>query len=57
MAGQKQNMAPMWQTLMKNGDLDERTSFLEHVYMGCTYGPLLVLSPNGPEPVTNAQYV
>ena len=32
----KQNMAPMWKKLVKNVDLDEPTSFLDHVYLGCT---------------------
>ena len=32
MAGMKQNMAPMWKKLMKNVDLHEPTSFLDHVY-------------------------
>ena len=36
LAGKKQNLAPMWKKLMKNVDLDERTSFLDHVYLGCT---------------------
>ena len=37
MAGKQQNMAPMWQKLMKKKiDLDEPTSFLDHVYLGCT---------------------
>ena len=36
MAGKKQNMAPTWQKLMKNVDIDEPTSFLDHVYLGCT---------------------
>ena len=36
MAGENQNMAPMWKKLMKNVDLDEPTSFLYHVYFGCT---------------------
>ena len=36
MAGKKQNKAPMWKKLMKNIDLDEPTSFLDHVYLGCT---------------------
>ena len=35
-AGKKQNFAPMWKTLMKNVDIDEPTSFLENVYLGCT---------------------
>ena len=33
MAGKKQNMAPMWKKEMKNDDLDEPTSFLDHVYL------------------------
>ena len=35
MAGKKQNLAPMWKKLIKNVDLDEPTSFLDHVYLGC----------------------
>ena len=38
MAGKKQNLAPMWKHLMKNVDIDEPTSFLDHVYLGCTQG-------------------
>ena len=34
--GQKQKMAPMWKKLMKNVDFEEPTSFLDHVYLGCT---------------------
>ena len=37
MAGKKQNLAPMWKKLMKNVDMDEPTSFLDHVYLGCTH--------------------
>ena len=36
MAGKMQRMAPMWKKLMKDADLDEPTSFLDHVYLGCT---------------------
>ena len=36
MAGTKQNMAPIWKKLMKDIDLDEPTSSLDHVYFGCT---------------------
>ena len=36
MAGHKQNTAPMWKKLMKLVDLDEPTSFLDHIYLGCT---------------------
>ena len=34
MAGKKQNLAPMWKKWMKNVDIDEPTSFLDHVYLG-----------------------
>ena len=36
MAGTKQSMAPVWKKVMKNVDLDEPTSFLDHVYLRCT---------------------
>ena len=36
MAGKKQKKAPMWKKLMEHVDLDEPTSFLDHVYLGCT---------------------
>ena len=36
MAGENQNMAPMWKKLMKDVDLDEPTSFLYHEKLGCT---------------------
>ena len=35
MDGRKENMAPMWKKLMKLVDIDEPTSFLDLVYMGC----------------------
>ena len=35
-AGKKQNMTPLWKKLMNNVDLDEPTSFLDHVCLGCT---------------------
>ena len=31
MAGMKKNMVPMWKKLMKNVDIDEPTSFIDHV--------------------------
>ena len=34
-AGKKQNTVPMWK-IMNNVDLDEPTSFLDHVHLGCT---------------------
>ena len=36
MAGKKQNMAPMWKKMMKHVDIDEPTTFLDHLYLGCT---------------------
>ena len=35
MAGKKQILALMWMKLMKNVDLEEPTSFHDHVYSGC----------------------
>ena len=34
--GKKQNIDPMWKVLNKEVDLGEPTSFLDHVYLGCT---------------------
>ena len=34
--GKKQNLDPMWKLLNKEVDLGEPTSFLDHVYLGCT---------------------
>ena len=36
MPGKKQNMATLWKKLMKHVDLNEPTSFLDHVYLECT---------------------
>ena len=36
LAGKKQNLDPMWKLLNKEVDLGEPTSFLDHVYQGCT---------------------
>ena len=36
LAGKKQNIDPMWKALMRDVDLGEPTSFLDHVYLGCT---------------------
>ena len=36
LAGKKQNLDPMWKVLNKEVDLGEPTSFLHHVYLGCT---------------------
>ena len=36
-AGRKQNMHPMWKVRNKEVDLGEPTSFLDHVYLGCTH--------------------
>ena len=35
-AGEKQNIVPMWKVLNKEVDLGAPTSFLDHVYFGCT---------------------
>ena len=35
-AGRKQNIDPMWNVLNKEVDFGEPTSFLDHVYLGCT---------------------
>ena len=36
LAGKKQNIDPMWKVPNKEVDLGEPTSFLDHVYLGCT---------------------
>ena len=36
LAGKKQNINPTWKILMKDVDLGEPTSFLDHVFLGCT---------------------
>ena len=36
LAGKKQNIDPMWKLLNKEVDMGEPTSFLDHVYLGCT---------------------
>ena len=36
LAGKKQNIDPMCKVFMKDVDLGEPTSFLDHVYLGCT---------------------
>ena len=36
LAGKKQNPDPMWKLLNKEVDFGEPTSFLDHVYLGCT---------------------
>ena len=36
LAGKKQNLDPMWNVLNKGVELGEPTSFLDHVYLGCT---------------------
>ena len=36
LAGKKQNLDPMWKVLDQEVDLGEPTSFLDHVYLGCT---------------------
>ena len=36
LAGKKHSIDPMWKLLNKEVDLGEPTSFLDHVYLGCT---------------------
>ena len=36
LAGKKQNLDPMWKILVKDVDLGEPTSLLDHVNLGCT---------------------
>ena len=36
LAGKKQNLDPMWKLLNQEVDVGEPTSFLDHVYLGCT---------------------
>ena len=36
LAGKKQNINPKWKALMKDVELGEPTSFLDHVNLGCT---------------------
>ena len=36
LAGKKQNLDPTWKVFNKEVDLEEPTSFLDHVYLGCT---------------------
>ena len=36
LAGKKKNISLTWTILMKVVDLGEPTSFLDHVYLGCT---------------------
>ena len=36
LAGNKQNINPMWKVLNKEVDLGEPTSFLDHENLGCT---------------------
>ena len=38
LAGKKQNINPTWKIAMKDVDLGEPTSFLDHVNIGCTQG-------------------
>ena len=36
LAVKKQNLDPKWKVLNKEVDLGKPTSFLDHVYLGCT---------------------
>ena len=41
LAGKKQNINPMWEVRNKEVELEEPTSFLDHVYLGCTQRQML----------------
>ena len=41
LAGKKQNIDPMWKLLMKDVDLGEPTSFLDHENLGCIEAKIL----------------
>ena len=51
MAGKTENMKPTWKILMKDVDLEEPTSFLDHVFLGCTQRECTMSSDN----VTNCR--
>ena len=36
MAGKTENLGPTWKISMEDFDLEEPTSFMDHVYLGCT---------------------
>ena len=36
LASKTENVEPTWEILMKDVDLGESTSFLDHIYLGCT---------------------
>ena len=36
LSGKTENIEPTWKILMKDVDLGKPTSFLDHVYLGCT---------------------
>ena len=36
LAGRKQTISPTWKILVKDVDVGESTSFVDHVYLGCT---------------------
>ena len=36
LAGKKQHIDPMWKVLMKEVDVGDPSSFLDHVYLACT---------------------
>ena len=36
MAGKKPHLDPTWKIIVNEVDLGEQTSFLDHVYLGCT---------------------
>ena len=44
MAGKTENIEPTWKNLIKDVDLEEPTSFFDHVYLGCTQRECVISS-------------
>ena len=60
LAGKKQNLDPMWNVLNKEVDLGEATSFLDHVYLGCTQQQCQIskdIVDNYTEPCSNREFL
>ena len=57
MAGKNQNMTPMWKKLMTDNDLDEPTSFLDQMNLGCTQRECELNEKKKGETKTPAEFV
>ena len=56
LAGKKQNIDPMWKVLNKEVDLGEPTSFLDHVFLGCTQRKISKDIVDFTEPCLNPEF-